>query len=136
MCLPIMKTHPCMKCGACCSFFRVMFHWSETLPDSYNVPDELITEASQHLNAMKGTSKKDPHCIALEGKVGELVSCKIYDRRPSCCRNFQASYENGIKNHRCDQARAGKGLAALTLSDWDGLQPEPTVEPAIQAIEI
>jgi Fe-S-cluster containining protein len=70
------------------------------------------------MNSMRGTEIASPYCASLEGKVGESVSCAIYENRPSPCRKFAASYENGLENLDCNRARAGKGLAALTLAQW------------------
>ncbi len=69
--------------------------------------------------AMKGTEKKHrPKCVALKGKIGENAGCSIYDLRPSPCRAFQASFENGIHQQRCDEARRAHGLRPLVKSDW------------------
>lgn len=118
-----MSPHPCLSCGACCAFFRVSFHWSETLAESHAVPAAMTEPISTYQNAMLGTGSTSPVCVALKGRVGDSVSCEIYEHRPNCCRTFQASYEDGNKNDRCDQARFGKGLAHLQLSDW----PQSTV---------
>lgn len=73
---------------------------------------------------MKGTEKKHQlKCCALEGRVGERVRCTIYENRPSTCRHFEASFENGAPNPRCDQARAAHGLAPLSGADWRGHGP-------------
>lgn len=112
------KPHPCLSCGACCAVFRVSFHWSETLPESHQVPLDMIETISPHLYAMKGTHQPSPHCDALIGEVGSSVSCKIYDRRSSTCREFKASFEDGTRNEVCDQARAAKGLPALSLQSF------------------
>jgi Fe-S-cluster containining protein len=112
------KIHPCQSCGACCAAFRVTFHWSETLQESYAVPARLTETVSLHHLSMKGTSTTPVHCEALKGKVGDSVSCSIYANRPSPCRGFEASYENGIRNERCDQVREQKGLKPLSRDDW------------------
>ena len=114
--------HPCQKCGACCSAFRVSFHWSETLEDSFNVPIELTVKVSPHLTAMKFNNQNSKRCSALIGNIGKSVSCKIYDNRPSPCRNFKASFEDGSQNLRCDEARATMGLLPLTLEDWKSVK--------------
>ena len=31
----------------------------------------------------------DSRCIALDGKIGESVCCKVYNDRPNSCRNFE-----------------------------------------------
>lgn len=113
-----MKNHPCRSCGACCAYFRVSFHWSETLPESHGVPIELTSSISLHKNAMNGTSLQTPSCVALLGVIGEATSCQIYNNRPSVCRTFQPSFENGSMNKNCETARLGKGLIGLTLENW------------------
>lgn len=111
-------THPCLTCGACCAKYRVLFHWSERLDDSLRVPSDLTVRISPHLDAMKGTELPDPRCVALKGTIGESVACTIYDRRPSSCRVFAASFENGVREDRCDAARVSKGLPPLSQDDW------------------
>ncbi len=113
-----MKKHPCQKCGACCSYFRVSFHWSETLLESYHVPIASTVNVSLHQNAMAGTNQKNPRCVEFSGVVGKNVNCDIYENRPSCCRLFEASFENGAQNLECEKARKSKGLNFLTLEDW------------------
>lgn len=113
-----VHSHPCLSCGACCSAFRVSFHWSETLEESFHVPVESTLQITPHHNAMKGTDQGNPHCVALVGEVGKNVACSIYERRPSCCRNVKPSYENGRADAQCDKARVLKGLAPLTPKDW------------------
>ncbi len=110
--------HPCQKCGACCAYFRVSFHWSETLPESFSVPIALTETISPHTLAMRGTNQPEPYCQALVGVVGENIKCDIYENRPEPCRTFLPSFEDGFQNDRCDQARLNKGLVALSLSDW------------------
>ena len=63
---------------------------------------------------MQGTEQKTGNrCIALQGKVGQQVRCTIYENRPSPCRNFQAAYEHGIPNKRCNEARMAHQLKPL-----------------------
>ena len=39
---PSPESHPCIRCGACCSYFRVQFYWRDAEPDSeYRVPLDL-----------------------------------------------------------------------------------------------
>ena len=110
--------HPCLSCGACCASFRASFHWTESNVESHGVPLVLSEAISPHQNAMLGTLHENPRCIALAGVVGEEASCQIYVNRPNCCRVFRASFENGVRHDQCDEARAGKGLARLQLTDW------------------
>lgn len=116
--------HPCLTCGACCAFFRVSFYWREAevaeKPDA--VPVDLTEDYSMHHRAMKGTNSKHRcRCIALEGKVGESAQCSIYSLRPSPCRDFEASFEDGTHKPRCDHARAQYKLAPLRRADWEKL---------------
>jgi uncharacterized protein len=111
--------HPCQRCGACCASFRVSFHWSETLEESFRVPVDLTQPVTPHLLAMKGTDQEKPHCQALEGIVGQSVSCRIYQNRSSTCRNFKASFEDGTHSPICDEARIKRGLVPLTAQDWE-----------------
>ncbi len=115
--------HPCQTCGACCAKWRVEFYWREAeSKDSNNpVPSQWVEDLSEGSlkRAMKGsTSKHRPRCQALGGEIGVEVGCRIYTQRPTPCRAFQASYENGIRNPRCDEARAAHGLTPLTRGHW------------------
>ena len=114
------KLHPCQTCGACCASFRVAFHWWQAERESeFSVPKEMTVDLDLEQRAMKGTEQKHhPKCCALKGKIGEYVSCTIYNNRSTTCRNFEASFENGLKNIRCDEARAKHGLRPLTKYDW------------------
>jgi Fe-S-cluster containining protein len=111
--------HPCLKCGACCSTYRVTFLKSEI--QSTNDPlTYLSVDNGGVWQAMPGTNKKHrPKCDYLEGIIGKLAKCGVYNNRPSPCRNFLASYEDG-KTHaqRCDEARIRHGLKPLIKQDW------------------
>lgn len=113
-----MSQHPCLSCGACCAHYRVSFHWSETLSESFGVPVDLTAELSPHRNVMKGTDQSAPRCAAFIGVVGAAAACSIYQNRPGCCRDFKASYENGEVSRSCDEARIASGMQTLILSDW------------------
>lgn len=115
------KLHPCQECGACCAKWRVQFYWREAeKADSPNpVPANLFEDVTDIYRAMKGTTAKHrPRCTALAGRIGQEVGCRIYESRPSPCRAFAASFENGMKNPRCDEARAVHGLRPLSPADW------------------
>lgn len=118
------STHPCISCGACCAFFRVSFYWREANADEHKnaVPIELTEDVSSTDRCMKGTNvHHNNKCIALKGKIGEKAWCSIYEKRSSTCRNFEASYERGIKNPRCDEARAKHGMRPLTKDDFKAI---------------
>ena len=113
-------THPCLRCGACCAFFRVEFYWREANQEDTPkaVPIDLVEDLTSQTRCMKGTSKKhNPTCVALKGNIGEFAYCSIYENRSSVCRKFAASYENGEPNFRCDEARKKHGLKILRRED-------------------
>jgi hypothetical protein len=111
--------HPCLRCGACCAYFRVAFHWFETEPFlGGNVPAGLTEQLDPHRVVMRGTQARHPRCIALEGTVGEAAACSIYATRPSVCRQVEPSWEFGRPSPQCDKARLAHGLQPLTAEDW------------------
>ncbi|MCM0606455.1 MAG: YkgJ family cysteine cluster protein [Xanthomonadaceae bacterium] len=111
-----LSVHPCQICGACCAHFRVAFYWREAeIRERPNpVPIEMTEEQDEFHRNMKGTNEKHSRkCVALEGRIGKFVACTIYDSRPTPCRAFTASYEDGNHYPRCDEARAAHGLPPL-----------------------
>ncbi len=121
-------TNPCLTCGACCAFFRVSFYWAEgddATPGG--VPVELTEKLNDTRRVMKGTDQQAPRCVGLGGEPGTSVSCTIYERRPSVCAEFMPSWYEGVHNERCDEARAARGLAALTPESFDGPTDLPSV---------
>jgi Fe-S-cluster containining protein len=108
-------SNPCVSCGACCAHFRVTFYWAEADPATGGVtPPALTIKLSPHHAVMRGTEGRTPRCAALLGTLGEEVACTIYAQRPSPCREFQASWVDGVHNARCDRARAAHGLPPLS----------------------
>ena len=112
------KTHPCVRCGACCAFFRVLFPAQELEVHNFQVPKDFTEKIDAQTRIMMGTNQAKPRCVALAGRVGVEVGCSIYHQRPGCCRDFSPSFESGVRNPRCDTARFSKGLKALAPSDW------------------
>jgi Fe-S-cluster containining protein len=123
--------NPCLTCGACCAAFRVSFYWAETDAHPFGiVPAEKTEQLNNFRSYMKGTNAKKPRCESLCGIVGENVSCSIYEKRPSPCRAFEASWENGVHNPDCDRARAKHGLPPLQPPVTPEIpQPEQPDEP-------
>ncbi|MDX5626825.1 MULTISPECIES: YkgJ family cysteine cluster protein [unclassified Brenneria] len=110
-----MSDNACMHCGACCAYFRVSFYWAEADDGGGAVPVLLTEPVTPFLRCMQGTNSKTPRCVALKGEIGENVSCSIYSDRPSPCREFMQSGENGRINEACDRARARYGLPPLPV---------------------
>nr|WP_113867288.1 YkgJ family cysteine cluster protein [Brenneria salicis]NMN91641.1 hypothetical protein [Brenneria salicis ATCC 15712 = DSM 30166]RLM30341.1 ferredoxin [Brenneria salicis ATCC 15712 = DSM 30166] len=117
-----MSDNTCMRCGACCAYFRVSFYWAEADDGGGCVPAQLTEPLSPFLRCMAGTNSRKPRCTALMGKIGECVSCSIYINRPSPCREFVQSGVNGQITDACNRARAHYGLPPLakTTADQSG----------------
>lgn len=113
-----MWVHPCLRCGACCATFRVSFYRGELLQEGDRPRDEEVVDVTPFRVAMRGTEQVPPRCHFLEGNIGAHTPCRIYERRPSPCREFAASLEDETPHERCDQARLRHGLAPLTAADW------------------
>lgn len=108
----------CLSCGACCASFRVSFYWAEAdASQAHAVPEHLTEKLNTHRSCMRGTNSDKPRCTALNGEVGEAVSCGIYNNRPSPCREFPVSWEHGEHNDACDRARLRWGLPILNPDD-------------------
>ncbi|MBU0674264.1 MAG: YkgJ family cysteine cluster protein [Proteobacteria bacterium] len=109
----------CLSCGACCTSFRVSFYWAEGNDVTRGgVPVHLTEKLTAFRRVMIGTNRSQPRCIALSGTIGYEVKCVIHCQRASTCRDFEASWEHGVHNERCDQARATQGMLPLCPEDW------------------
>lgn len=114
-----LDVNPCLSCGACCAFYRASFYWTEAADSAPGgVPAEMTEKLNDFRLAMKGTGLSSPRCIALDGFIGRRVSCSIYERRASVCREFEPSWQNNTANPRCDKAREAWGLAPLKPESW------------------
>ena len=113
--MPDSPDNPCIACGACCAYFRVSFYCGELSDGSGGlVPSELVSKINDVMVCMKGTEAGHGRCIALSGELGQAgISCSIYARRPTPCREFAAWLEDGNPNPQCQRLRAGIGLAPL-----------------------
>ena len=112
-----MPENPCQACGACCAAFRVDFHSAELAGGAFawgeGVPRALTVPVTATLVRMCGTDAAPPRCVALEGQVGEAVSCAIYELRPSPCREFGVYAALGMGEDACTRARARHGMPPL-----------------------
>lgn len=105
----------CLTCGACCTYFRVSFYWAEGL----NMPEHYTEPVTPIYSCMKGTNQKKPRCIALQGVVGERVSCGMYEQRSSSCKEVQ------IADDQCNKARIAHKMIPFVQVDVD---PAPNDE--------
>ncbi len=126
--------NPCVSCGACCGYFRVSFYWAEAEDGGGTVPLSLTEPLTPFLRCMQGTNSKSPRCNALDGEIGNAVSCSIYLNRPSPCREFDQSGENGLRNEACDRARERYGLPPLPVPLPLSL-PETTIVEEIGVVQ-
>jgi Fe-S-cluster containining protein len=83
----------------------VSFYWAEA--DALGLDPALVEPVTPFLACLVGTNQPAPRCQALQGRVGEAVSCAAYAQRPSPCHEVQPGDE------RCRQARARHGLPSL-----------------------
>ena len=73
--------YDCQACGACCGFLA---DWPVVGPTDHGPdgpPADMVEDG--HMRWVKD------RCVALEGAIGECVSCTIYVRRPSTCRGCE-----------------------------------------------
>jgi Fe-S-cluster containining protein len=123
-----MPFNPCVECGACCAFFRASFYWAEAADGTPGgFPVELTEKLTPFMRVIKGTNQPSPRCVCLEGLIGSAVRCVEYATRPSPCRDFLPSYQDGVHNERCDNARAAHGMRPLTPDDW--FEPMKPTDP-------
>jgi len=115
-----------MTCGACCTQYRVAFHWMESdeVPPG-GVPHQLTEVLDPHRLCMRGTHSKPVRCVALDAQIGVYSRCTIHPNRPSVCREVDASWEYGKASPQCDKARIAYGLDPLTAADWEGNDNSP-----------
>jgi hypothetical protein len=109
------SANPCISCGACCAYYRVSFYCGELEDGSGGtVPAALTTQVAPMISCMKGTETGHGRCVALVGELGRPgIACRIYERRPSTCREFDNWLPDGTPNPECQRLRARLGLPAL-----------------------
>jgi hypothetical protein len=78
---------PCLSCGACCVTYRITLPRSEldSVPGG-TVPAALTEPYTATTACMREQLDSPGRCIALDGNVGQAVSCSIYAHRPEACR--------------------------------------------------
>jgi uncharacterized protein len=105
---------PCQACGACCATYRVTLQHDEIdeVPGG-RVPAGLVEPFTGQLMCMRGTADAPRRCSALRGRIGERVSCAIYEFRPAACREFAPLAAVGRGDEACGEARRLHHLPAL-----------------------
>jgi uncharacterized protein len=104
----------CMSCGACCASF-VCVDVAPDNPISSNDCWDITKECENGEFVVDRFIKRkeaDFSCTALEGTIGQEVSCRVYDDRPRMCRKFEAGSD------RCHAVRRAYGIEPfLSLSE-------------------
>ena len=82
----------CLTCGACCVALPVVGVYPEEqiLPEYYW---DITIEGEKGEIVVDRFLKRNGEtfaCTALDGTLGEKVSCGIYEQRPRICRGFEA----------------------------------------------
>ena len=104
----------CRHCGACCVSFRVTLPRGELDSEPGGQVPVALTQAFTPTTACMREHPDHPgRCIALTGEVGGEVTCTIYDRRPSACREFAPMAALGLGDDACDEARRRQGMPPL-----------------------
>ena len=71
------------------------------------MPPDVVEPLTAVYSCMKGTNQAQPRCIMLSGEIGQQVSCTMYERRSSSCKEVQAG------DSQCTKARLAHGLIPL-----------------------
>jgi Fe-S-cluster containining protein len=106
---PAHIEYDCQTCGACCANSRanrderyrdyVQITGQDKLarrPDLLRTLTILNDEGETHLKLVG----RDQRCVALDGKLGERVSCTIYGLRPRPCRIVEAGSRECLARRR------------------------------------
>ena len=99
----------CLSCGACCAYFRVSFYWAEGIP----MPEHYTEPVTSVYSCMAGTNQKNPRCVALEGTIGEQVSCGMYELRSTTCKEVQ------VADAQCNKARIAHNMLPFIQIEAD-----------------
>lgn len=93
----------CMTCGACCAASPCI-----GVSPTENVPEEDFWEITADggivVDRFLKRTDETFSCVALEGVIGEQVSCRIYEHRPRACRLFEAGSD------KCRALRRAYGI--------------------------
>jgi len=101
----VSEANPCQTCGACCGYSANWPRFSTEDDAALSlIPAALVNERQS------GMRCEGDRCSALEGEIGKMTSCRIYDVRPEVCRTCQPG------DPECTLARRRYGLGALP---WD-----------------
>ena len=109
---PAAPIPDCTTCGACCTAFVVVDAERASIPNSKLWTVTSVNENGEE-SAKRFLRRREPDfaCAALEGEVGDEVSCSVYENRPSMCRKFEAGSD------RCHAVRRAFGIEPFLTTD-------------------
>jgi Fe-S-cluster containining protein len=104
--------YDCVACGACCCnpdenreigyIDYVEIRHDDRIMRKVDLVRRLVVLDDDLLPHMRMSHHQ--RCAALQGRLGEKVSCGIYHDRPSVCREFEAG------SKKCKQYRKERGI--------------------------
>ncbi len=86
------------------------------MPENYTEPVTAV------YSCMAGTNQKNPRCIALEGSIGEQVSCGMYQLRSSSCKEVQ------IADEQCNKARMAHNMIPFIQIEVEDAENDDSFE--------
>jgi uncharacterized protein len=97
----------CRTCGACCAALPCVGVRPDeeiSAEDCWDVTAQSQNGAHVTVDRYMRRNAETFACTALEGKLGEDVTCRIYERRPRMCHHFEAGSD------KCHALRRAYGL--------------------------
>ena len=85
------------------------------------MPEHYTEPVTSVYSCMAGTNQKNPRCIALEGSIGEQVSCGMY-LRSSSCKEVQ------IADAQCNKARMAHNMIPFIQIEPDEAENDDNFE--------
>ncbi len=86
------------------------------MPEHYTEPVTAVD------SCMAGTNQKNPRWIALQGTIGEKVSCGMYERRRT------AGKEGQVADVQCNKARIAYNMMPFIQIDRDEAENDDNFE--------
>lgn len=86
------------------------------------MPEQYTEPVTSVYSCMAGTNQKNPRCVALEGKIGEQVSCGMYELRSSSCKEVQ------IADAQCNKARMAHNMIPFIQIEPDEAENDDNFE--------
>src|SRR4051794_9528841 len=124
--------NPCQACGACCSYSS---NWPRFTTEEDATLD-LIPEkfVNERLSGMRCDGER---CLALSGRIGVAVSCRIYAVRPEVCRTcMHRSCTTRRPRSGQDLCRAARSLPDLHARRYRMRNGEKKAWPAGAGVDL